>query len=56
MPLHRAAKRGLELTIGFGVLELPSWNLVFKQYINFTECTILIVSFAIILEKLNDEL
>jgi len=32
------------LTIGFGVFELPSWNLVLKQDVNFTECTVLLVS------------
>jgi hypothetical protein len=31
----------VRLTIGFGVFELPGWNLVLKQHVNFSKCTIL---------------
>jgi hypothetical protein len=34
----------MRLTIGFGVFELPSRNLVLKQNVNFAKCTILLMS------------
>lgn len=36
------------LTIGFSVFEFPSWDPVFKENINFTECTVLTISVVVI--------